>query len=433
MVLRLLLVRRAVEIFPLAIFGMALFQYLAFKNGADVHIYWPYPFAPYFALAVGALAAAVAGLARWVLARFRRKDRWGVVPVVALGLLGVLTLAILPDGIEALRTSRATGGRFNDNGIRDFRDLDKLTAIEWLGQKIPKGTLVLFHEGMHTTWSMDWALQRAIKTGPEVPSSPATMDEPYLFADLQFLSSSDQRMLAQNFHVTVLDHYMLVERDVPNAPADGYVFEEREPTTFEWYFLSGADRVRTVRPDPWLTWELRAHYRQSPNPAPTSAPRTPEEVRIAHNMAVGAGDSALAAKYENELLAGLDTHGAAAFTDGTKLLGTRFAPGVEPTLTAYFVATGASSTNFELVVDGFVEAKKPWSLIPADERMRHLGNPFSLPPMSWMKGFIYAARVEVRKRPGREHFYGHMEIASAKQGAPKLANGVQSLDLLVLQ
>ncbi len=45
-VLRVLVLRRLHEIFPLALLVMAIVQYVKFKNGADVHIYWPLPFAP---------------------------------------------------------------------------------------------------------------------------------------------------------------------------------------------------------------------------------------------------------------------------------------------------------------------------------------------------------------------------------------------------
>src|SRR5206468_4440400 len=68
------------ELVPLPLLGAAAVQYLVFKQGADVHIFWPHPFATYFALGCGALAASVrdgtvwlAGRMRWASARTRER------------------------------------------------------------------------------------------------------------------------------------------------------------------------------------------------------------------------------------------------------------------------------------------------------------------------------------------------------------------------
>jgi hypothetical protein len=54
--LRLLVVRRDEETYALGILFGAVVQYVAFRKGADVHIYWPHYFAAYFALALAQLA-----------------------------------------------------------------------------------------------------------------------------------------------------------------------------------------------------------------------------------------------------------------------------------------------------------------------------------------------------------------------------------------
>ena len=46
----------------------------SFKEGADVHIFWPHYFAPYFALAIGALAASVSELTAWAWERLGRPE-----------------------------------------------------------------------------------------------------------------------------------------------------------------------------------------------------------------------------------------------------------------------------------------------------------------------------------------------------------------------
>src|SRR5690606_39038290 len=94
---------RAQELVPLAVLAMAAFQYLAFPQGADVHVFWPHYFGQFFALAVGALTATALGALERRVGRGRAMALAGCILVVLLG-------AILRDGIEVLRYARATGG-----------------------------------------------------------------------------------------------------------------------------------------------------------------------------------------------------------------------------------------------------------------------------------------------------------------------------------
>ncbi len=102
---RLVFLRRAVEIFPLALLLMATVEYVHFKNGADVHTFWPLPFAPYWALSLGVVGKTVLDLAHFVVARrdvvppFLTKD---AIALGVLGVLGLVPLLILPDGIRGL-------------------------------------------------------------------------------------------------------------------------------------------------------------------------------------------------------------------------------------------------------------------------------------------------------------------------------------------
>ena len=67
--LRLLVTRLDEETYSLGLLFGAVFQYVVFKEGADVHIFWPHYFAPYFALALaqlaGAIGAVVGRVTRW--------------------------------------------------------------------------------------------------------------------------------------------------------------------------------------------------------------------------------------------------------------------------------------------------------------------------------------------------------------------------------
>ena len=66
---RAVLKRRDIELLPVAFLLAAIVHYVAFQQGAAVHIFWPHTFAPYFALAVGALAATVREAIAWLAAR----------------------------------------------------------------------------------------------------------------------------------------------------------------------------------------------------------------------------------------------------------------------------------------------------------------------------------------------------------------------------
>ena len=109
-VARAVVKRSHFELLPLPIFICALVQYVAFKEGADIHIFWPHYFAPYFALAVGALAATARELCVWSGAQVKGGAASGravrAAPWVALAVLGLPLLFILKDGLSLLRLAR---------------------------------------------------------------------------------------------------------------------------------------------------------------------------------------------------------------------------------------------------------------------------------------------------------------------------------------
>ncbi len=406
-ILRILLFRRFLEIFPMAIFAMALIHYVKFKNGADVHIYWPLPFAPYYALSVGVIAESAGQLARGVLV-FRDRARWAdAVPAAALATFALIPLAILPDGIEGLHYARMTGGRFNEKGKLALREEDKSQALEWMAGRIEDPAVIDLHESMRATWAQAWALHRPVRAVTAIPSIHSRKLDRYFIGDLAFMNSADQLRLAHDFSVVVVGQYAFVDRGIaPPAPAQGLVFDEREPTPLEWYFLSGIDPVRTVRPDAFYTWELREHYGQTPNPPPATPPASIDQIRIAHNAAVASGNSELAARYEAKLMASLDTEVARTYSNGTKLIGRRYTPGVAPTLSLYFLAPGPAEADYQFEVVSMVENRRFLSLVPADSKTKAVGASFVIPPRLWKKGYIYVSRSEIRHRPGREAYFG---------------------------
>jgi hypothetical protein len=420
-VARVIVLRRLHEIFPLAILLMATVEYVKFKNGADVHIYWPMPFAPYWALSLGMLSAMTAEIARWVLARRGRYREQGLVPIAALGIFGLIALRVLPDGIMGLRYAKATAGRFNEKGRRIFDDVDMAQAMEWIAARMEPNSVVAMLTDLYSREyrAQEWALHRPVYGLALAQYVSDPKRERYFVGDLRFLNAEDQKRAAATFHLVTLGPYLFIDRDAANAPLEASRFDEREPNLFEWYFASPSEPIRTVRPDAWSTWELREHYEQSPNSPPGEPPKTLDEIRIAQNLAVATGDSAAAERWSARLLASLDTSVAASFSDGTRLLGQRFVRGVDPKLELYFLANGPLTNEYMFEVASNVEAPPVLSLVPADPKVKQYGPPFVISPRLWRKGFIYLDRVDVRRRPGREHFAGFFEKqASTPTAAP---------------
>jgi 4-amino-4-deoxy-L-arabinose transferase-like glycosyltransferase len=430
LVVRVFLARRANELWVLAIWVMAFVTYTKFKNGADVHIYWPFAFGAYFAFALGLLAWTAMGLARWIMARIRRPDRHGVVPILALGIASIVPLLILPDGLEGIRYARETGGRFNEKGARDFRDVDKAEALEWMATRMAPDTVVEMHDGMKSTWANDWALHHKVKGFPSPPNTEAPAIERYYLADLEFLPSADQKKMFDTFKVVIVDHFAMVDRSAPQGPVDAYVFDERQPTLLEWYLAYGTQPVRTVRPDAWATWEFRNAWGQAPNPIPTATPETLEQVRIQHNIGVATGDAAAAQQWQEKLVSRIDTAVTATYADGTRLMGQKYTAGIAPELKLFFRAAGTPTYDVDFAISSVIDQRKAWSLVPADDRVKQLGAPFPIPTSYWRVGFIYEEACEIIHRAGRERFAGRFDPAGK---APKLLDGATELPLLVIQ
>jgi len=426
---RVFVMRRTREIFVVAIWIMAFVTYTKFKNGADMHIYWPFAFGAYFALSFGMLAWVVMGLARWTLARFGRADTKGAIPLLTLGAMSMAPLAILPDGIEGLRYARQTGGRFNENGARDFRDVDKAQALEWMAERMAPDVVVEMDSSMRSTWANDWALHRKLKTYFAPPDTEAPAVERYFLADLELMPSGLQKKMFDKFKATVVDHFVMVDRSASQGAVEAYVFDERQPTFFEWYLAYGTEPVRTIRPDPWATWELRDAWSQTPNPPPTGTPETLEQLRIAHNVAVAKGDTAAADDYQEQLVSSLDSSVATVFTDGTHLLGKRYTTGVLPELALFFRAAATPAEDLEFAISSVVEEKKARSLVPPDDKTKQLGAPFYVPTKYWKVGYIYPEKTDIHHRAGRERFMGRWE---PQDKAPKPLQGGGEVQLLTV-
>lgn len=406
-VVRLVVTRVDVEFIPLAYLGMATFQYVVFKQGADIHVFWPQPFGAYFALAMGALVATVAPgieFVRGIIRRARgleRETSFAASGLVALALFGPVFAAILRDGAPAAVYARRTGGRFNEKGLPIASDGDKTTFLRDVAQRLSKDAVVELHDSMHANWSQTWALGgRVVRTNRPLPAaSPGGKEKPYLLSS-RFASEEQLAAVASRFHVTAVGQFWRIDPRKPPAPIDAFSFAEREPSLFEWMFVSATEPVRTIVPDPWLTWELRTHWKQDAT-VPDALPTTFDEQRIAHNIAVArgaeAGAAALVARMKQQL-----RPVSAAFEGGPEIVGVRMIDGAAPRLDIVFRAPGPMPLASSMVVRSRVIERARGSLTMADPTLREVGQPLSIPPTRWRKGFLYVNPVWIVKRPGTE-------------------------------
>ncbi len=427
---RMLAMRKPLEIFPLALLLMAGVEYVHFKNGADVHTFWPLPFAPYWALSVGVLGRTALDLAERTVGRRDVHVPRDVIALSVLGSVGLIPLLVLPDGVRGMVYARTTGGRFNDRGRRIFQDVDKSEAAGWFATRMEGQTRVQIHQSLHSTWAVDWAMRKPTVGVDNLPDRSPNGKDRYTIADLAFLKPGEQQRLFRQFHVTTVGQFALIDRTAPGAPADGFVFDVREPTLLEWYFVSGTEPIRKVRADAWATWEVRDTFGQSPNPTPDAAPATIDAIRIAHNAALATGDAARADELEKQLASRLDVRSPVHFSDGTVLLGERYVPGVAPALETYFLAKGPSpAEDAQFDIQSSVLEAPLGSLVSPDPKVKSAGMPLVIAPKLWKPGYIYVDRTEIRHRPGREVFYGFFTGGNA----PRPTDGGPQVPLLTLR
>jgi 4-amino-4-deoxy-L-arabinose transferase-like glycosyltransferase len=414
-VVRLVALRREHEWIPIAVWLMAAVQYFVFKQGADVHVFWPHYFALYFALGMGAIVATAAPL----LARVPALARSG--PLAALGLSLLPLIVIARDGVAVLSYARDTGGCFDERGRLVDIEGDKVAFLAHLRPTLPNAVRVSLHESMRSSWSYAWALGgRVVGVGERLPAAGAQVAS-VLLADARRMSVDDLASVVASRRVGAVGPFLWIDLASTSGSIDAYSFTEREPEPWEWWLVSATEPRRTVAPDPWLAWEIAVHCGRS-RPAPTAPPRTLDQKRVAHNAAVEAGDRAHAAALRAEIEAALTPFGE-PFDDGTTLLGTTFAEGVRPLLTLWFEAGGPTEPGVKLEVESEVIARARWSTTMADPQKRDVAQPLAIPPERWIPGFLYAAPTPIRRRPGTEVFSMRFSLEGPDEAPQPLRGG----------
>lgn len=432
-VLRLLAARREIEAVPLFYLGMAVFQYVVFKQGADVHVFWPHTFAAYFALGLGALVATLTSVLALAWRKRPRVARLSIehAPLIALAIAVLPLVLVLRDALPALAYARATGGRFNEKGLLIDSDGAATSFLRWLAPRLGPDDPVEMHEGMKPTWAQIWALGgRVVSVNRPIPKAPAPPEKSTYLVDTRFLLDPLQEDLAGRFRVTAVGPFWQVDRSA-SGPIEAFEIRESEPSWLTWYLVSGTEPVRSIEPDPLLTWELRTHFHQEVAlPDLDTATASLDDRRILHNAAMIAGDQARVQALFAEIQGALSPP-RARFDDGTELLGVRYQDGACPELVLVLRAAGPTAPDVQLTVRSKVITRAELSTTMADPTEREVGLPLRIAPERWKRGFLYADHVPIRKRPGREVFAA--SFWSRRRGAfPKPADGRKVVEVLAL-
>jgi hypothetical protein len=429
---RLVLTRNELEGLALPMLAAAAFQYTHFKQGADVHIFWSHYFAPYFALAVGALTATAQALVvkaaphlRGALGRLVRA--WPAA--VGAGLVALPVLFVFQDGARTIRLGRETGGRYLSSDIQS--DVDKVIALRWLLPRMAPDDRIGVHPGIYPVhWGLAWETRPHVMV-PRMPIGTRASLERFYIIDTRFATGADLKQAVGIYRVHAIGQYWVIDRREQPAPLEGYRFDEHEPSLLQSFLQGQTEPVRTVVADPWVTWQWRTLLGQQPAVAPAGTSQTLEQLAIAHNVAVAAGDGPGAARARSAVEASLTRHMAVKFSGGTELRGAYQHRGAERSLTFLFIAGDLGGAHAKFGVTAHVAKPPIFSTLPADNLDVALAYPPVVPTELWRPGHMYLVKVPYRKRPGTEHLTGSF-VRLDDHPAPVVVGQKQPIPLIDL-
>jgi hypothetical protein len=413
--LRFLWVRRDEEAYSLSILLGAVFEYVVFKRGADVHIFWPHYFAEYFALGMAQLAMTAGDVAslttRWRAPRDRARSSSAAVGSAAALVVGVMpVLAMTPDAVRCLDVWRRTGGRYDDKGALIRSDIDLTFVLEnVIAKNQPEGAILDTGPALSLFWEHAWALRGGARaTGDPVANQPRRNDERFWAARASALSSGDQLRIAGEAHVRAYGDIWVVDQRQAPMPMEAWTVIERNPNPFEWLALGNWEPVRKLGtgPDVLRTWEWRVHLNQTGETPPALEVTALDDVRIQHNAAVYAGDTARAEALRETIERRIDRTVETAFDQGVRLMGVRLDRGAPERVEVWFVTSQRLRADVTFRVRSTIEAPAAFSLIPVDPTDREMAYPPRIPTKLWRPGFIYKVDVVLNHRIGVERYFG---------------------------
>jgi hypothetical protein len=407
--------RRAEALVSIAVLGMCLAQYLLFRQGADVHVFWPHTFALFFALAVAALVSAL------VTALSRLAPRGGAALAAsgALSLLLSLLLPIAGDALRALQWARLTGGRFNEKGAFIEADDDKVFVLRRVASELAPAARVGMHASMASNWSTAWSLGGRVMSDIGMKrGEPLGCD--VAFFDLRFVDPLDTLDILSGYDVELFGPYAVVRE---GEGFEALSLEEREPTLRERLTVAPASPIFSIEPDPFATWEI-AFQSGFDAPPPDDEPSSLEQIRISHNVALRQGDVAGAEKARSRLLAGFEPRDL-ALGDVARVVGVRVEGHTSPRAIVLLEALRAAPPGVVPRISSRVVERASLSITPKDPTARVVSAPPLVTPRSWRRGYLYSLIVRLLPRPGRERY----DIGLAAAHDPRGGRGSGAVEL----
>jgi hypothetical protein len=421
----------AAEIFLPVWFASACLYYFLFKQGADVHIFWPQMFGVAVALSCGCLTAQATALGERVCAAVsaarRAKVRLGLSAAggVALGLY-VIVLGRM--GLAQMKQSHLTSGQFDEGGnfITSYRNA--AVFADWAMRGLPPSDNLVLHSSFAPAPSVEYTAQRVVHLTNEMTATGPNDPDRYELAFVGQLPVGEMRSWAANFTPEIAGPFWKIDRARPHEPLVAYRYVERLPTWWEAFFVTGTDAIRTIGPiDPFATWEWRSSLNVTPNPPPSSAPSSFEEIRVAHNVALEGQDVGGARGLRDRLEDQLTERKETQWSGDVRLLGYRMEKGTAPIVTLLWEA-GPHFVPFdgEFRVRSRIIRPPPLWASTTDFYEKEVAPKEALRPALWKPGFLYSQRFVVLHRIGEESYKGFFTGADRKSvPRPPSGDGIE--------
>ena len=257
------------ELLPCLCSSAPVVQYVAFKEGADIHIFWPHYFASYFALAVGALVASAGDLG------VGSRDGWRAPRPNAGALGGVdrgcprrVAGAVRVEGRALPGASRTRDGRPVCRGEPRHRPRQRGGIA-----LVPGPNAAQRRRGLPRRRSRRLGAAVGVAPAPvgrESAGRRAVSDATRVYImDTRLASAPEIREAATKYHVHAVGYLWVFDRRRRPPRWTGMRWTNASPRCGR--HLARRDRTDPQRArDPWVTWEGRTMVGQ-----PTAAPAAP--------------------------------------------------------------------------------------------------------------------------------------------------------------
>ncbi|MFO0679964.1 MAG: glycosyltransferase family 39 protein [Polyangiaceae bacterium] len=412
--------RRRAHAVVVAWFVMASIQYFHFKQGADIHFFWPH----YYGASVGLGVAVVAGAVGDGFVRLARawstRTRWIAVIATSFGV-GVPSILLAREGLLQLWQSRITSGRFDEGGNHIDSMREHAAFVKFAYRDVPPTFDLALHSSIPDAPHLNWVAQRPTR-GVDLSACGAEDPGRFALVDLRGVPKSQAEGMFKRFAVVVAGPFAKVDR-ASSAPTARVVrWNLRAPTFLERVFVQATEAVVDVKDevDPYATWEVADMY-DLPRPTLPETPDTLEQVRIAYDAASAVQDTvrveALRGRFVRELGAGEGT----LLAEGVTLLSAKVLRMGGDVAELYF-ETSENFHTFEggLSIQGTVVAPPRLFWSGTDYFTRDVVAHSVIRPDLWKPKRIYRARFTILPRVGKEEFVGGITGGGGGSHAPVL-------------